>query len=115
MTDPVGVVERAREVKIRYSAAWRTPRPPAGRGYLSSSFPDFLTTVDGVPVSATVRILHRPLSGAPGDGVVVAEVQSAPDGTWRVDGLNPALRFDVIGHLDGKNDVIMANICPVVD
>lgn len=87
----------------------------SGSGYLAGEFPDGITTVEGVPVSATVRILYRPAAGALGDGVVVAQVQSAPDGTWRVDGLNPALKYDVIGRKNGHNDVIMANVSPEVD
>ena len=89
--------------------------PSAGNGFLAGQFPDGITTVDGTPVSATVRVLYRPASGEPGDGAVVAEVQSAPDGSWRVDGLNTALRYDVVGRKAGHNDVIMANVTPAVD
>lgn len=89
-------------------------QPSPGNGYLAGEFPDGITTVDAVPTSATVRILYRPAAGAPGDGVLVAETQSAPDGTWRVDGLNPALRYDVVGRKAGFNDVIMANVTPEV-
>lgn len=67
-----------------------------------------------VLTAATVRVLYRPDSGEPGDGAVVAETQSAPDGTWRVDGLNPALKYDVVGRKSGHNDVIMANVSPEV-
>lgn len=84
----------------------------SGYGYLAGRFPDGITTVEGVPVSATVRILHRPTAGELGDGVVVAEVQSAPDGSWQVAGLNPDLRYDVVGRKEGFNDVIMANVKP---
>jgi hypothetical protein len=45
---------------------------------------------------------------------LVAKTQSAPDGTWRVDGLNPNLRYDVVGRKDGFNDVIVSNVQPVV-
>ena len=89
--------------------------PPRGNGYLAGEFPDGITRIDGVPSQATVRVLYRPQSGARGDGVVVAEVQSNPDGTWRVDGLNTALKYDVVGRKDGFNDVIMANVAPAVD
>ena len=89
-------------------------KPLFGDGYLAGEFPDGITTVEGAPVSATVRILCRPEADALGDGVVVAQVQSAPDGTWRVDGLNPALKYDVVGRKNGHNDVIMANVSPVV-
>ena len=88
--------------------------PTPGTGHLAGSFPDGITSIEGQPTSATVRVLYRPESGHPGDGAVVAQVQSAPDGTWRVDGLNPALKYDVVGRKSGHNDVIMANVQPVV-
>ncbi|SEF28515.1 hypothetical protein ABL840_26705 [Variovorax sp. NFACC27] len=88
--------------------------PPSGTGYLAGEFPDGITSVQGVPQSAVVRILYRPASAAPGDGVVVAEVVSAADGTWRVDGLNLALKFDVVGRKNGHNDVIVANVSPSI-
>lgn len=86
-----------------------------GTGYLAGSFPGGITTVDGVPTPATVRVLYRPEAGQPGDGALVAEVQSAPDGSWRVDGLDPALKFDVVGRKAWFNDVIMSNVSPKVD
>lgn len=85
-----------------------------GDGYLAGTFPDGITTVEGVPVAATVRVLLRSVDPAL-DGVVLAQVKSAPDGTWRVDGLNPALKYDVVGRKDGYNDVIMANVSPATD
>ena len=88
--------------------------PPKGNGYLAGEYPSGITTADGVPTGATVRVLYRPESGRPGDGVVVAEVQSAQDGTWRVDGLHPDYRYDVVGRLQGFNDVIMSNVAPKV-
>lgn len=84
-----------------------------GAGYLAGSFPDGITTVDGVPAPATVRVLLRSVDPAL-DGLVVAEVRSAPSGTWVVQGLNPALTFDVVGRKDGFNDVIMAGVRPAV-
>lgn len=86
-----------------------------GSGYLAGSFPGGITTVDGVPTAATVRVLYRPGPGQPGDGALVAEVQSAADGSWRVDGLDPALKFDVVGRKAWFNDVIMSNVSPKVD
>ena len=83
-----------------------------GPGYLAGEFPGGITTVEGAPVSATVRVHYRPAEGYLGDGELVAQVQSAPDGTWRVDNLNPALTFDVIGRLAGYNDVIVAGVKP---
>ncbi|ASA16424.1 hypothetical protein MMK57_003735 [Pseudomonas aeruginosa] len=89
--------------------------PPGGNGYLAGEFPSGITTVGGAPVAATVRVLYRSAGGALGDGVLVAEVQSVADGTWRVDGLNPSLRYDVVGRKSGFNDTIMANVAPAVE
>ena len=91
-----------------------TPLPPKGAGFLAGEYPGGITTVEGVPASATVRVLYRPAGGALGDGVVVAEVQSGQDGVWRVDGLHPAYKFDVVGRCAGFNDVIMADVSPSV-
>lgn len=91
------------------------PSKVKGNGCLAGSFPDGTTTIEGVPTSAEVRVLLRKPSGEAGDGVVVAVTQSAPDGTWMVDGLNPDLRYDVVGRKAGFNDVIMANVAPEVD
>lgn len=98
-----------------YMRATNSPPVSSGDGYLAGEFPGGITTVDGVPTASTVRVLYRPVSGAPGDGVVVAEVQSAPDGTWRIDGLDTGLRYDVVGRKAGFNDVIMSNVQPKVD
>lgn len=84
----------------------------AGNGYLAGNFPEGITTVDGVPVSAEVRVEFRGDAGSISDGFVVAKTLSAPDGTWRVDGLNPNLRYDVIGRKEGHNDVIVSNVQP---
>ena len=88
-----------------------TIRP--GAGYLGGD-PGGLTTVSAIPASATVRILYRPNGGEPGDGVVVAETVSAPDGTWRVTGLDPTLKYDVVGRKAGFKDVIVSNVSPLV-
>lgn len=86
----------------------------SGNGYLAGEYPDGTTTVEGAPQSATVRVLYRPGDGQVGDGMVVASTTSAADGTWRVDGLNPNLRYDVVGRKGGFNDVIVANVQPAV-
>lgn len=85
-----------------------------GNGYLAGEFPDGVTTVEGVPVGAEVRVLLRSSDPAI-DGSVIDKVKSAPDGTWRADNLSPNLRYDVVGRKDGFNDVIMANVAPEVD
>lgn len=82
-------------------------------GYLSGDFPDGITHVEGVPGPAIIRVLVRskdPLI----DGVMVAQVESGVDGTWRVGGLDTSLRYDVICRHDGYNDMILSNVTPVV-
>lgn len=88
--------------------------PPKGNGFLSSKFPDALVTLDGEPISADIRILYRPEQGDVGDGVVVATTKSSGTGQWRVDGLNPNLRYDVVARLSDNNDTIIANVKPKV-
>lgn len=89
--------------------------PLKSNGYLAGEFPGGTTTVEGVPTAATVRVLLRTSSGHPGDSSLVAEVQSAPDGTWRVDGLPTAFKYDVVGRKAGFNDVIMADVSPAIE
>jgi hypothetical protein len=92
--------------------SWVPPR--GGDGYLAGETPGGTTTLEDVPVAATVRVLYR--GGGEKytlDGAVVAETESAADGTWRVDGLNPEYRYDVVGRLDGYNDVIQTRVQPV--
>lgn len=86
-------------------------RPRRGNGKLAGTFPDGITSVDGEPTSATVRVLWR--TDRMGDGTLVAEVKSDADGTWVVEGLDPTQKYDVIGRKNGYNDVIMANVSPV--
>lgn len=87
-------------------------RPSGGRGYLGGEHPGGTTTVDGVPMPAELRILWRDPSNSHMDGTVVARTHSAADGTWRVVGLNPELRYDVVGRKSGHNDVIQSNVQP---
>lgn len=88
--------------------------PLNGLGYFGGTFPDGLTTIAGKPISALVRVLLRtPINGY-GDGAVVATTQSAPDGTWRIDGIHTHLKYDVVARYDGENDVIMSNVSPAL-
>lgn len=86
------------------------PRP--GPGYLSGEPPYGLTTVKGSPASVEVRVVHRPVAGYPGDGVLVATSTSASDGTWRIDGLDPTLEFDVVFRRPEYNDMILSRVNP---
>lgn len=100
----------------KYKKAF-TPPPQmffaGGAGYLSGEYPGGTTTVEGVPTEADVRVLYRNPASAV-DGVVLARATSAAAGTWQITGLNPDLRYDVVGRKDGFNDVIVSNVQPVV-
>lgn len=110
------VIHGNNEASIPFMRQYEPFRLPlTGNGYLAGEFPDGITTIDGVPNPATIRVLLRTSSDHPGDGVLVAEVQSNQDGTWRVDGLNQNLRYDVVGRSEGFNDVIVANVQPELD
>lgn len=90
---------------------FRTIHPPwSGRGFIAGQAPGLLT-VGGAPAARRIRVLEQ-LTGK-----VVAETVSAPDGTYRIDGLNPNLRYMVIGidHQRVWNAAIMDNITPAVD
>lgn len=85
-----------------------------GPGFLAGEPPHGGTiTGDGIPVSATVRILLRGVAGHPSDGMVVREVVSAPSGAWLVDNLNPDLRYDAVGRKTGYADVMVSNLKPM--
>lgn len=84
----------------------------SGAGVLSGVFPDSSTVLDGVPVSASVRVSIRDV-GALLDGLVVGEVQSNQDGSWLIGNLNPYLKYDVCGRLPNSCDVIVSDVSPV--
>ena len=99
----------------RYHKAHLLPRFTLnGVGYFKSTFPEHITSVDGVPVSAEVRVLLRNHPNKDYDMLVVAKVQSANDGTWEVRGLNPNFKYDVIARYTGYNDLIMSDLTPKV-
>lgn len=83
-------------------------------GRLAGDPPDGITKIDGTPASATVRVLLRGAINKHGDGVVIAEVVSNPDGTWQVDGLPLHLSYDVVSRNTGFNDMILSNVRAVV-
>lgn len=91
---------------------WAQPKPRPGPGYLSGEPPHGLTTVKGVPGPVEVRVIYRPSVGAPGDGVLVATATSGQDGTWRVEGIDPALEFDVVFRRSDYNDMILSRVKP---
>jgi hypothetical protein len=83
-----------------------------GTGTLSGSFPNGITSVDGVPAPAEVRVLLHTPSGGYGDGVVVAVTQSSAAGTWSVSGLPLDLTYDVVCRHESFNDLILSNVTP---
>lgn len=90
---------------------FNTPPLPNGNGYLAGEAPTGLTKVEGVPTSLTVRVLLRSQNKLL-DGLVVEEVQSNQDGSWRVGGLSTNEKYDVIFRYDGYRDIIVSNVQP---
>ena len=88
--------------------------PKGGNGYFSSSFPDYLVTVEGRPAPGEIRVLLRTVTIPESDGVLVAQTKADATGQWRIDGLNPNFRYDVVSRVDGYNDIIFSNVKPKV-
>lgn len=82
----------------------------SGTGYLAGEAPDGLTTVVSVPVPAAVQVLWR--DPETDEEHLVASTTSAPDGTWRITGLNHELEYVVRGIKDGWNDVTVVGAVP---
>lgn len=92
-----------------------TEDPPNlyGFGTLSGSFPlSMLTNGGNLPSHAEIRVLYRPNTGDPGDGVVVSTATCNADGTWQVSGLDESLKFDIVARIPGFNDVIISDVQP---
>lgn len=86
-----------------------------GNGYLGGDFPDYVTKVEGVPTQTEILVfLHRE-AGQPGDGKLIKRLNTFQSGSWRVDNLNPDLRYDVICRYPGYKDEIISNIKPYVE
>lgn len=88
--------------------------PKGGNGYFSSSFPDYLITVEGRPSVGEIRVLLRTATVPQGDGALVAKTMSDNTGQWRIDNLNPSYRYDVVCRVEGYNDIIFSNVKPKV-
>lgn len=116
MADPIFLLESRDDLFIPYKRMYEGfSLRRNGAGYFSGSFPDGTVTIAGRPISAEIRVLLRTLVNGEGDGYLAAKTQSLSDGTWRIDGLNPSLRYDVVARYDGENDVIMSDVTPMVD
>ena len=83
-----------------------------GNGYLAGEAPHGLTTVYGDPVSADVRVYWRDPDNPLAQDVLVGLTTSAPDGTWRITGLNPDLQYVVRGRKAGYDDVSVVGAVP---
>lgn len=88
--------------------------PDGGEGYFSSSYPDFLVVVDGVPSVGEIRVLLRTIKTPESDGMLVAKTYSDAAGQWYVGGLNPEFRYDVVCRVEGYRDIIFSDLTPVV-
>lgn len=78
-----------------------------GIGYIAGTLSG-LVTVNGSPAARSVEVRHRMTRS------VIAVVFSKSDGTYRVSGLDPTQKYDVIAR-DWQgiyNDVIRANVTP---
>lgn len=79
----------------------------AGAGYIAGE-PPGLVTVNGVPAAREIELRHRAAR------VVIATTFSAADGTYRIDGVDPAQEFGIIGRdwAGIYNDTITARVRP---
>lgn len=107
-------VEGGQEAVIPYRREYdRFRLRRAGSGLLAGSYPNGITRIDGVPASATIRVLLR--EPGEGDGYLVAETTSGVDGAWQVSGLDATRRYDVVCRKDGFNDMILSNVSPATE
>ena len=83
-----------------------------GSGFFAGEAPDGLTTIAGTPTSAQVRVYWRDSADPDAPDVLVASTQSAADGTWRITGLNPALRYVVRAQKSQFDDVTVVGAAP---
>jgi len=86
-----------------------------GNGYLGGDFPDYVTKVEGVPAQTEILVFLHRNPGDPGDGKLIKRLTTFQSGSWRVDNLNPDLRYDVVCRYDGYKDEIVSNIQPFVE
>ena len=81
-------------------------------GYLAGEFPSGITSIDGVPTPAEIRVLLHTPSGQYADGIVVAVTHSSPAGEWLVEGLPMEFTYDVVCRHADFNDLIWSNVIP---
>lgn len=83
-----------------------------GPGFFAGEAPDGLTTIAGTPTSASVRVYWRDPADPDAPDVLVAQTTSAPDGTWRITGLNPALSYVVRAQKSNFDDATVVGARP---
>lgn len=88
---------------------FRTNTPIHGNGYLGGDFPDYVTKVEGSPTQTEITVFEH------STGEFVTRIDTTQTGSWRVDNLNPDLRYDVVCRYTGYKDEIMSNIKPFVE
>lgn len=88
------------------------PRLRTGSGYLAGEFPSGITSIDGVPTPAEIRVLLHTSSGQYADGIVVAVTHSSPAGEWLVEGIPMEFTYDVVCRHADFNDLIWSNVVP---
>lgn len=115
MTDPViSVVPTPVYAHVGFIRRFDTYQPKGGTGYFASTFPDYLITVEGRPAPGEIRVLLRTGGHSSGDGMLVAKTVADNTGQWRIDGLNPDFKYDVVCRVEGYKDIIFSNVKPKV-
>ena len=87
----------------------RKPVEWRGQGYLQGQYPDSVALKGTQPVQATIRVVLRSNDG-PGDGQLIATTTAQANGSWKIEGLNPNLSYDIIARLQGSQDVIIPGV-----
>lgn len=114
MSDVYSIAPPIQYAYMQFVPSFMPYKPRPGNGYFSSSFPDYLITVEGRPASGVIRVLLRTPKIPEADGCLVATTTADVTGQWRVDGLDPNMRYDVVCRVDGYNDIIFSNVKPKV-
>lgn len=83
-----------------------------GTGFFAGEAPDGLTTVYGDPISADVFVYWRDPDDPMAQEILVGATKSAPDGTWRITGLNYNLQYVVRARASGRDDVTVVGVQP---
>lgn len=83
-----------------------------GAGFFAGEAPDGLTTVYGGPIPADVFVYWRDPDDPMAQEVLVGATKSAPDGTWRITGLNYNLQYVIRARAQGSDDATVVGAMP---